>query len=60
MMKQWLPTRDDRTRPGHAAMADSDPIPLDGKFTAVGSLMDRVVPATRPHPRSRGSTAAAH
>jgi uncharacterized protein with gpF-like domain len=41
MLKQWLPTTDDRTRPDHAAMADSDPIPLDEKFTVGGSTMDR-------------------
>jgi uncharacterized protein with gpF-like domain len=41
MLKEWLPTLDDRTRPDHAAMAGSEPIPLDEKFLVGGELMDR-------------------
>lgn len=41
MLKQWLPTGDDRTREDHAAMADHPAIPLDEKFTVAGVLMDR-------------------
>jgi uncharacterized protein with gpF-like domain len=41
MMKVWLPTLDDRTRPAHAAMEGSDPIPLDEKFIVGGEMMDR-------------------
>jgi hypothetical protein len=41
MLKEWLPTLDDRTREDHAAMADYGPIPLDEKFEVGGSLMDR-------------------
>lgn len=41
MLKEWLPTLDDRTREEHRAMAGSQPIPLDEKFTVGGDLMDR-------------------
>lgn len=41
MLKQWLPTGDDRTRDDHAAMANHPPIPLDEKFIVGGELMDR-------------------
>jgi uncharacterized protein with gpF-like domain len=41
MLKEWLPTMDDRTRPEHAAMAGSDPIPMGEKFHVGGELMDR-------------------
>jgi len=41
MLKEWLPTMDDRTRPEHAAMAGSDPIPMDAKFLVGGEEMDR-------------------
>jgi hypothetical protein len=41
MMKVWLPTVDDRTRPDHAAMSNHPPIPLDEKFTVGNSQMDR-------------------
>jgi uncharacterized protein with gpF-like domain len=41
LLKAWLPTMDDRTRPDHAAMAGSDPIPMDAKFLVGGVEMDR-------------------
>ncbi len=41
MLKEWLPTQDDRTRPDHAAMASYGPIPLDEKFIVGGATMDR-------------------
>jgi hypothetical protein len=41
MVKSWLPTLDQRTRPEHAAMAASDPIPMDDKFIVGGEPMDR-------------------
>jgi uncharacterized protein with gpF-like domain len=41
MLKEWLPTLDDRTRPDHAAMAGSEPIPLDERFIVGGVAMDR-------------------
>lgn len=41
MLKVWLPTNDDRTRPDHAAMTNHPPIPLDEKFTVGGEQMDR-------------------
>lgn len=40
MTKEWLATRDDRTRPEHLA-ADGQTVDLDGKFTVGGELMDR-------------------
>src|SRR5262249_42788761 len=41
MLKEWLPTLDDRTRPDHAAMAGSAPIPMDEDFLVGGESMDR-------------------
>jgi hypothetical protein len=41
MLKEWLPTLDDRTRPAHAAMNGQPPIPLNEKFVVDGELMDR-------------------
>ena len=41
MLKEWLPTIDGRTRPAHAEMAGSDPIPMDDKFLVNGEEMDR-------------------
>lgn len=41
MLKQWLPTLDERTRPDHAAMNGSDPIAMDEKFLVGGEEMDR-------------------
>jgi hypothetical protein len=41
MLKSWLPTLDDRTRPDHRAMTNHPPIPLDEKFTVGEELMDR-------------------
>jgi hypothetical protein len=41
MLKSWLPTLDNRTRPEHAAMAGSEAIPLDAKFVVGGEEMDR-------------------
>lgn len=41
LQKQWLPTLDNRTRPEHAAMNNSPPIPLDDKFIVGGEEMDR-------------------
>lgn len=41
VLKVWLPTLDDRTRPEHLAMKDSDPIPLDQKFVVGGEALDR-------------------
>ncbi|MBP3958353.1 hypothetical protein J8F10_24150 [Gemmata sp. G18] len=40
MKKEWLATRDDRTRPDHAA-ADGQQVGLDEKFTVGGVMMDR-------------------
>jgi hypothetical protein len=41
MLKTWLPTLDDRTRPDHADMDGSEAIPLDDKFIVGGEEMDR-------------------
>jgi hypothetical protein len=41
MLKSWLPTLDDRTRPAHADMDGSDPIPTDESFIVDGEEMDR-------------------
>jgi uncharacterized protein with gpF-like domain len=41
LMKEWLPTLDDRTRPEHAAMDGSEPIPMEDKFLVGGEEMDR-------------------
>lgn len=40
MKKEWLATRDDRTRPDHLA-ADGQQVGLDEKFTVGSDLMDR-------------------
>ncbi|HYH63350.1 MAG TPA: phage minor head protein [Urbifossiella sp.] len=40
MVKEWLATRDGRTRPDHLA-ADGQRVPLNEKFTVGGVLMDR-------------------
>lgn len=37
--KRWLATKDDKTRPTHAAMLDSPPVPLGGMFTVGGSAL---------------------
>lgn len=41
MLKVWLPTQDDRTRPEHAAMANAPAIPLGERFTVGSETMDR-------------------
>lgn len=41
LLKVWLPTLDDRTRPEHAAMASYPAIPLDEMFNVGGEMMDR-------------------
>ena len=41
LLKEWLPTQDDRTRPEHMAMANSDAIPLNERFDVGGEMMDR-------------------
>jgi SPP1 gp7 family putative phage head morphogenesis protein len=40
MEKEWLATKDSRTRPEHLA-ADGQRVPMDGKFTVGGEMMDR-------------------
>lgn len=40
MTKEWLATKDDRTRPEHSA-ADGQVVGLDERFTVGGELMDR-------------------
>lgn len=40
MTKEWLATKDDRTRPEHLA-ADGQKVSMDEKFTVGGELMDR-------------------
>lgn len=40
MMKEWLATKDDRTRPEHLA-ADGQQVAMDEKFTIGGEMMDR-------------------
>lgn len=40
MMKEWLATKDDRTRPEHLA-ADGQQVGTDEKFTVGGEMMDR-------------------
>ncbi|WP_201750183.1 phage minor head protein [Tautonia marina] len=40
MVKEWLATKDDRTRPEHLA-ADGQKVGMDEKFTVGGELMDR-------------------
>lgn len=41
LLKEWLPTMDNRTRDAHRAMAGKDPIPLNEKFEVDGEMMDR-------------------
>jgi hypothetical protein len=41
MLKTWLPTIDDRTRPAHADMDGSEAIPMDEMFTVDGEELDR-------------------
>ncbi len=41
LLKEWLPTMDERTRETHAAMADAPAIPLDEMFVVGGFPMDR-------------------
>lgn len=38
--KKWMPTLDERTRPDHAAMADSDYIAMDQPFDIGGEYLD--------------------
>jgi uncharacterized protein with gpF-like domain len=40
VLKRWTPILDNRTRPEHAAMVDSDWIPLDQPFEVGGELLD--------------------
>ena len=40
MTKEWLATKDDRTRPEHLA-ADGQTVGLDEKFSVGGEAMDR-------------------
>jgi hypothetical protein len=40
MSKEWLATKDDRTRPDHIA-ADGQQVEMNGKFIVGGVLMDR-------------------
>jgi hypothetical protein len=39
--KKWLPASDQRTRPDHLAMLNSEWIPFDAKFSVGGVEMDR-------------------
>jgi Phage Mu protein F like protein len=41
MLKTWLPTLDDRTRPAHAEMDGSEAISMDEPFIVDGEEMDR-------------------
>lgn len=41
LVKEWLPTLDDRTRPEHAALLNMEPIGLDEKFDVGGEMLDR-------------------
>jgi uncharacterized protein with gpF-like domain len=41
LVKEWLPTLDNRTRPEHAAMAGSEGVPLDQPFIVGGEALDR-------------------
>lgn len=41
MLKEWLPTLDDRTRPDHADMEGSEAIGMDEMFIVGGEEMDR-------------------
>lgn len=46
--KKWIPASDQRTRPDHLAMLDSDWIPFDAKFSVGGVEMDRPGDASAP------------
>ena len=41
MLKEWLPTQDDRTRPDHLAMTTYGAISMDERFIVGGEAMDR-------------------
>lgn len=41
LMKFWVPTLDSRTRDAHAAMANGEGQPMDGKFNVGGRMMSR-------------------
>ena len=41
LLKEWLPTLDDRTREAHRAMEGQPPIPLGEKFNVGGEFLDR-------------------
>jgi len=41
LLKEWLPTMDNRTRDAHRAMAGQPAIALDEKFNVDGEMMDR-------------------
>ncbi len=41
LVKEWVPTLDNRTRPAHRDMANSPGIPLDQDFMVGGEAMDR-------------------
>lgn len=41
LLKEWLPTLDNRTRPDHADMSSYGAIPLEEKFIVGGYSMDR-------------------
>lgn len=41
LVKSWLPTTDERTRPAHAAMANAPSIGLDEQFEVDGEYLDR-------------------
>lgn len=40
LQKKWMPTLDERTRPAHAEMADSEYIAMDEKFYVDGEYLD--------------------
>lgn len=46
--KKWVPASDQRTRPDHLAMLNSDWIPFDAKFSVGGVEMDRPGDASAP------------
>jgi hypothetical protein len=46
--KKWVPATDQRTRPDHIAMLNSDWIPFNAKFTVGGIEMDRPGDASAP------------
>jgi hypothetical protein len=41
LLKSWVPTQDERTRPEHSAMASQPPIPVNEQFVVGGEPMDR-------------------